>query len=227
MATGDQGDMAARLRALLPKGWFPDTSPVLTAILNGFAAALAQSYALIQAAKANVLITTATDMWLDLRAQDFLGNSLRRRTQESDASFRTRVEAGLFPAAVTRQAIIDRLTLLTGRTPAIFEPQQPQDTGAYGYGGLGYNTAGGYGSLQLPFQAFLTVYRPTSQGVPLLAGYSGNALSPAYAPLGYGTGLGSYVNIAQAFDGVTDDEIYATVAAIEPAGSIIWTRISS
>lgn len=227
MATGDQQDMVGRLRAVLPPGWFPDTIPVLGAVLNGIAGSLSWAYSLIQFALGSVLITTATDIWLDLHAQDFLGNSLQRRAQESDASYRSRVEAAIFPPAVTRAALIDRLKLLTGRTPLVFEPTQPMDTGAYGYGGLGYDTCGGYGALDLPFQAFVTAYRPVSQGVPLLAGYSGNALSPVYAPMGYGTGLGSYIDIAQAFDGVTDADIYAAVAATEPAGSIVWTRISS
>ena len=203
------------------------TAPVLYSVLSGFSVALAGSYALIQLSGEETLISTATDIWLDLHAQDFLGNSVLRRAQESDASFRTRMQAAIFPPAVTRQALIDRLTLLTGRAPVVFEPTQPIDTGAYGYGGLGYNTSGGYGSLALPFQAFVTVFRPHSQGVPLLAGYSGDLSSPVYAPLGYGTGLGSYVDIAQAFDGVTDADIYHAVAATEAAGSIVWTRISS
>ena len=224
---GDQSDFAGRIQAVLPAGWFGDETPVLDSVLGGFGNSLAQSYALVQQALASVLNTTASDIWLDLHAQDFLGNSVLRRIQESDASFRTRVQAAIFPPAVTRQALIDRLTLLTGRAPVVFEPTQPIDTGAYGYGGLGYNASGGYGSLALPFQAFVTVFRPHSQGVPLLAGYSGDLSSPVYAPLGYGTGLGSYVDIAQAFDGVTDADIYHAVAATEAAGSIVWTRISS
>ncbi len=235
MATGSQTDIVGRLRALLPAGWFPDSAPVLTAILTGCANGLAQSYALIQYALAQVLIATSTSIWIDLHAQDFLGTSILRRIQEGDASFLTRLQAALFPPANTRAALIARLTLLTGCAPIVFEPEQPGDTGAYGgtplakpgYYTLGYNVSGGYGSLALPFQAFVTAYRPLNQGVPLLAGYSGNTLTPKYAPLGYGTGLGSYVDIAQAFDGVTDNDIYATVAAVEPAGSIVWTRIFS
>jgi hypothetical protein len=227
MATGDQADMAGRIRAVLPQGWFGDNTPVLNVLLAGFGAALAWSFSLIQLALSAVLMTTAPDIWLDLHAQDFLGNSVLRRTQEGDASFLARVQAAIFPPGATRSAMIQRLTQLTGRAPVIFEPTQPMDTGAYGYGGLGYNVAGGYGSLELPFQAFVTAFRPVSQGVPLLAGYSGNTSSPVYAPLGYGTGLGSYVDIAQAFDGVTDADIYATIAATEPAGSIAWARISS
>ncbi|HQU00943.1 MAG TPA: hypothetical protein PLI12_00670 [Acetobacteraceae bacterium] len=238
MAVGDQADMVGRLQRLLPQGWFPTdltTAPVLNAVLNGFAAGLAQSYALIAFALTAVLNTTAQNIWLDIKAQDFLGNSVLRRTQERDASFRVRMQAAIFPPGATRAALIARITALTGIAPSVFEPTQPGDTGVYGgnplaspgYYTLGYSVSGGYGSLMLPFQAFVTVKRPVSQGVPLLAGYSGNDLSPVYAPLGYGAGLGSYVDLAQAFDGVTDNDIYQTVAEIEPAGSIIWTRITS
>ena len=227
MATGDQADFVGRLRAVLPQGWFGDISPVLTSILNGFAAALAWSYSLIAYALAQVLIATSSSIWLDLHAYDFLGASLLRRVQESDVSFLIRVQAALFPPANTRAALVQRLTQLTGRAPVVFEPMQPMDTGAYNYGGLGYGVAGGYGSIALPFQAFVTAYRPKNQGVPLLAGYSGNALTPEYAPLGYGRGLGSYASLADAADGATDANIYSAVAAIEPAGSIVWTRISS
>ncbi len=362
MATGDQADMVGRLQRLLPQGWFPSdltTAPVLNAVLNGFAGALAQSYSLITFALSAVLNTTAQNIWLDIKAQDYLGSSVQRRTQESDHSFRGRMTAAIFPPGATRAALIGRLTALTGSAPMVFEPTQPMDTGAYtsettsqiaitaanliapwslgtptidpngreaaqiidgGFGGslaldlsesgavfgvvlqvfipsgtpevgnvliyfgasqianvtvfdewvtvsvptptasggvlyiyggtsasvgaffylsavafyasnkggsAGYNTSGAYGSLALPFQAFVTVQRPVSQGAPLLAGYSGNKLSPVYAPLGYGAGLGSYVDLAQAFDGVTDNDIYQTVAEIEPAGSIIWTRITS
>ncbi|OYV37187.1 MAG: hypothetical protein B7Z81_06345 [Acidocella sp. 20-61-6] len=227
MAIGDQNDIAGRLKALLPQGWFPDNAPTLNAVLQGLGNGLAFGYALVQFALTQVVMVTATDIWLDLHAFDYLGTSLLRRLQESDASFLARAQAGLFPQANTRQAIISRLEALTGTDPVVFEPQYPQDTGAYGYGGLGYGVEGGYGSLALPYQAFVTVYRPLGQGVPLLAGYSGNDLSPVYAPLGYGAGLGSYVDLAQAFDGVTDNDIYQTVAEIEPAGSIIWTRITS
>ncbi|MDR3736026.1 MAG: hypothetical protein P4L10_10885 [Acidobacteriaceae bacterium] len=233
---GDQLDMVGRLRALLPQGWFPteetnsgtsSTAPVLYSLLSGLGNGLAWGYSFIAFASAQILIATSTDIWLDLHAFDFLGTSLLRRLQESDSSFLVRVQDALFPAANTRAALIARLTQLTGRKPIVFEPTNPADTGAYGYGGLGYGVAGGYGSLLLPFQAFVTAFRPVGQGVPLLAGYSGNLSTPVYAPLGYGVGLGSYVDIATAFDGVTDADIYATVAAVEPAGSIVWTNITS
>ena len=213
--------------AIVPTPAVASSAPVLYSLLSGIASGYAFIYSLIADALNQIATVTSTSVWLDLHAQDYFGAGLLRRVQESDGSFLTRILAGLFPAANTRAALISRLTSLTGRKPSVFEPMQPQDTGAYGYGGLGYTVSGGYGSLLLPFQAFVTAFRPHGQGVPLLAGYSGASLSPKYAPLGYGTGLGSYVSLATAFDGVTDADIYATVAAVEPAGSIVWTRIES
>ncbi|HQT62781.1 MAG TPA: hypothetical protein PLQ37_16475, partial [Acidiphilium sp.] len=132
MATGDQNDMEARLRAVLPGGWFATTSPALGAVLAAFSWALAWGYALVQAALASVLITTAPDFWLNLHAVDYLGDTIQRRTQEGDSSFRARVLAAIFPPGATRAALIARLTILTGTAPTVFEPTQPQDTGAYG-----------------------------------------------------------------------------------------------
>jgi hypothetical protein len=68
--------------------------------------------------------------------------------------------------------MIQALTDLTGRAPAIFEPQRPADTGSWDGPTLAYNTAGGYGSLLLPFQYFITAYRPTGVGVANVAGYT-------------------------------------------------------
>ena len=39
MATGDQSDFTARIKALLPNGWFRDATPVLDAILSGISTA--------------------------------------------------------------------------------------------------------------------------------------------------------------------------------------------
>ncbi len=262
MATGDQNDMIGRLRALLPQGWFPSdatltpsAAPVLHTILSGFAAGLAWCYAFIQFALAQVLIGTSTDIWLDLHAFDFFQSSLLRRQGESDASFRGRVFANLFPPGNTRAAIIERLTSLTGTAPTVFEPMQPMDTGAYGYGALGYGVAGGYGSLALPFQAFVTVTRNIENTAGNLAGYNGQlthltiepgevspgvllltntgqdiqfeVFSGAYAPGGYGVGSCAYIDPSMAFAGADDNAIYETVAATEPAGYIVWTRIIS
>lgn len=225
MASGDQPDMLARLKAVLPSSWFPVIAPVKEALLSGIGWMQAQNFALLAYVKQQSRVSTATDVFLDIAARDYTGTDVTRRLQESDASFRARLLAALLPTAATRAALLMRLTTLTGTAPHLFEPTQPMDTGAYGYGGLGYNTAGGYGSLALPFQAFVSVKRPVSQGVPYLAGYNGNASTPVYAPGGYGVGLLAYSDLDQAFDGVTDADIYQAIATTQAAGVTAWTQI--
>ena len=225
MATGDQTDMQARLKAVLPSAWFKNPAPIKNALLAGCGWMHAQSYALLNYVKQQGRVATASDVFLDIAARDYTGARVTRRLQETDESLRARLLAALLPSAATRFAMQERLIALTGTTPDIFEPTQPSDTGAYGYGGLGYNAAGGYGSVSLPFQAFIRVKRPVSQGVPYWAGYNGNESSPAYAPGGYGVGLLAYSDIAQAFDGVTDAEIYQTIEAVQAVGSTVWAQI--
>lgn len=225
MASGDQADMKARLQAMLPAAWFATTAPIKDAILAGIGWMFAQGFALAVYVRLQGRVSTATDVFLDIAAQDYTGARVARRLYENDDSFRPRLMASLLPSGATRAAMQSRLMALTGSMPKIFEPTQPVDTGGYGYGGLGYNAAGGYGSVALPFQAFVSVKRPVSQGVPYWAGYDGNASTPPYAPGGYNRGLIAYSDINQAFGGVTDADIYQAIADVQPLGAIAWAKI--
>ena len=78
------------------------------------------------------------------------------------------------------QRSMQTLEHLTGFSPLIFEPANAGDTGAYGaiavgsttaFLGLAYGTVGGWGTLQLPFQFFVTARRPENQSGSLIAGY--------------------------------------------------------
>jgi hypothetical protein len=234
MATGDQSDMLARLKAVLPTDWFPlsrsgqpSNTPVLDGLLSGPASAMSFIFSLIEYANDQTRIATATDVWLDLAALDYFGGNLTRNNGETDAAFSLRIRASLLPPAATRAAMVQVLTNLTGTPPKIFEPTYPMDTGAWGYGGLGYGMAGGYGSLVLPAQAFITAFRQVEGGIPNLPGYSGNLTTPVYAPGGYGTGLISYSSLAAAGTQIQDAEIYATVARTQAAGVTCWTRIEN
>jgi len=89
----------------------------------------------------------------------------------------------------------------------------------YGYLG-GYGVAGAYGSLLLPYQAFVTAYRPTGTGIPYVAGYG-------TSPAGYSVGSrGEYATLSMVQTSVTDADIYAAIASVIPVGTIAWTRIS-
>jgi hypothetical protein len=159
MATSDQAEVANRLTAVLPPWFAAGASPVLSAALQGAAWVGAQVHGLIGFARLQTRIATATGGWLDLIAFDFFGRTLIRASGQSDAGLRDHLSRELLRPRGTRPALVAAVIDLTGTTPSIFEPWRPSDCGAYGYGGLGYNDRGGYGSLALPAQCFVTVTR--------------------------------------------------------------------
>lgn len=230
MTTGTQTDFLGRIKATLPAQWFANgPTPTLDAVLGGFASAWASIYALYAYVKLQSRIATATGVFLDAIAVDFFGLTLARGVNEADVNFSTRIRAALFGPKATRSAVIAALVTLTGRTPSVFEPANPSDTGGYGTGealawsGMAYNTAGGWGSLQLPFQFFVTAYRPNSGGVSNVGGYY---LGSGWAGGGYGVGAIEYITPAM-IAGVTDAQIQNAVNTTRPAGTIGWMRISS
>jgi hypothetical protein len=223
--TGDQSDFQSRIRSVLPTDWFPDSAPVLDALLFGLGAAWAQIYSLLQYVKAQTRLATATDVWLDVIAWDFFGESMMRGAGESDSSFRQKIRRSLFREKATRWGVGSALADLTGRAPTIFEPSRPADTGGYSTilsadvgGGVGYGAAGGWGSLQLPFQCFIIAYRPSGGGIAQVAGWG--------APGGgYGGGEIEYASLGMVPVQVTDADIYSTIADTLPEATIGWTQI--
>jgi len=216
---GTAADMLARLWQLLPLRWFADVSPVLTALLAGLSDTLAWLYAMLAYAKLQTRIATATDSFLDLISRDFFAANLPRRFGETDAAFRARIQAALLAPRATRPALIAALTALTGRAPVVFEPSRPDDTGAYGTA-LGYGVAGGWGSLLLPFQVFVTAFRPLGTGVPRVGGWGSGAG-------GWGGGAMQYVSLAMVQSQVSDADIDAAIVGTVPVAVTAWTRISN
>lgn len=220
MATGDRADQFRRLKSLLPP-WFGDRTPLLDALLGGYAYIQAFLYDLIAFARLQTRIMTATGGWLDLISADFFGNGLPRIAGQTDNSYRTRILINLFRERGTRAAIVKVLTELTGREPSIFEPFRVQDTGGYAMPCCGYGLAGHYGSALLPYQGFVVAFRPLGSGIPLIAGYgvsTGGYSTPSRA---------AYASLGDALDGVSDDDIFAAIAGVIPAGTVAWTRISN
>jgi hypothetical protein len=204
--------------------WFPDSAPVLDALLGGLASGWSSVYQQLQYVRAQTRIATATDIWLDVVAQDYFGFHLTRRAGQGDAAFRAAIHRELFRERGTRAAVVSVLQDLTGRPPQIFEPARPGDTGGYassagGCGGLGYGCAGGWGSLTLPFQCFITAYRPIGAGIAMISGWSSNGGA-------YGQGAIEYASLAMVQAQVTDADIYKAVAGVLPVATVGWTRIS-
>lgn len=244
MSGGDQGDFFARIKRVIPARWFGPSSPLVDALVQGLANSSAFVYTLYLYAKLQTRILTATDGWLDMVAADFFGAALQRSANQSDASFRASIIINIFRERGTRNAITKVLTDLTGRAPVIFEPQRPLDTGAYGAPNCGYGAAGGYGSLLLPYQAFVKAYRPLGSGIPKVGGYvglpvqagAGYPMWGAFIPTlgttvpgvgGYGIGQIEYATLSQSTNAVSDADIYAAIDSVKPVASTIWTQINS
>ncbi len=214
---GDSSNIVQRLAARLPP-WFGDANPVLDAVLAGLATAHAWFFSLYGYARDQLRLKSMSDMFLDLLARDFFGDELRRGANQSDSSFRNRIRIALFRERGTRQAIERVLTDLTGRKPVVIEPARIADCGALGVN-LALGSAGCIGSFAMPYQAFVTVFRPLGNGA---AGYPGIA-TPVFTT-GQGAVLTPYSMIQPA---VTDADILTAINAVKPVGTLVWTRIAS
>jgi hypothetical protein len=226
--TGSLSDIISRLWAVLPKRWFAEQTPNLSAILQSIATPWAWLYGLASYVICQTRLGTATDIWLDFISFDFFGNELSRKGNESDLNYRTRIQAALLREAATRPAVSAGLEALVGSKPIIFEPANCMDTGSYGMQsigpaiagtGLAYGATGGWGSLDLPLQFFITTIRPPSAGINMLAGYG----TPAG---GYGEGVISYIDLALLPGHVSDQDIQSTLCSLLPVNAIAWLRIS-
>lgn len=220
MATGDQDDISTRIIALIPTRWFADSNPIRDAVIAGAANALALVYSILEYVKNQTRIGTATDGFLDLISFDYFGNTFPRRSAELDAPFRQRILANLLRERATRKGLISALVTLTGRAPWIFEPTRPLDTGAYNKNICGYNVAGGYGSLALNNQFFVVAYRPSSSGIPNIAGY--NIPTGAYNT----ASQADYASLSQIVGFVTDVDLFNAIDQAKAAGTIAWSRLS-
>jgi len=239
MTIGDQADFVGRLKAVQPNGWYPLESatsgiltPVLTAIMTGVANSEALVYTLIEYVHSQTRISSATDVNLDIIALDYFGIKLQRLQGETDAAFVTRIKNNLLAPKNTVAAMNQALVQLTGNTPQIFEPGNPQDTGGWGTGdqlkwtGLAYGKAGGYGSLVLPFQAFIILARPVGQGVPFVSGYYETIGSLGVGVGGYGVGAIEYIDVEENPVNIPDSLIYSTIVATAPVATLMWVALT-
>lgn len=189
-------------------------------------------YSLLAYVKLQQRIATATDVNLDIIALDYFGQNLTRLLNESDTQYRARIKANLLAPKATRAAVSAAVENLTGVAPFIFEPRNTTDTGGYGASGgqdatgLAYGAVGGYGSLHLPFQAFIIAQRPSGRGIAQVGGYYSIAVGGP-APGGYGAGAMEYAGLSMVQGQVTDDAVYAAITGAKPAATIMWTAITN
>lgn len=221
---GDVEDMLRRLKAVLPTGWFPDTAPVLDNLLRGLGSGWSWTFGLLSYVRQQARVSTAEGIWLDVAANDYFGTRLRRRVAERDDLYRGRISRELVRERGTRSAVRSALMDLTGRAPAIFEPANTGDTGGYGSapdnrgGGIAYCRAGGWGSLSLPFQFFVTAFRPHGDGIADVAGW-------CIGPGGYCGGAIQYGDLSMIGNRVSDEDILEEICAVTPVATIAWSQI--
>lgn len=219
MATGDNNDIIARVKLVLPRRWFSFVAPIRDAVLGGLADSTAWCYSLIVYAQLQTRLATATGPWLDIWSMDFLYRFLPRKGMTDDA-FRAVIQATILQERVTRSGMTSMITRLTGAPPSLIEPWNTGDCGAYGVGAIGYGRVGYWGSINLPNQFFMKVNRagigPT--GVPTVAGYKG------YTG-GYGVGAIEWGGVDVPEIGITDDIIRQLILMTKPSGSIVWLQI--
>ena len=215
----DAGQISVKSNFLLLAvldGYTSAAAPVLTAILSGPAAALARIYSLIAFVRAQMRLQSSTGGWIDLWAYDFFGPALRRRATEQDAPFVTRIGQNLLAPLVTRQAMVQALTNLTGEAPDIFEAFNTTDAGCYGAPTSAYGIAR-YGSQLMNAQCLIKVNRPPSSLAGPIPAYG----SPMSA---YGIGASFYFPASE-FPGVAQNaEILATINKVKAAGVICWVN---
>lgn len=217
--------MAARLRAVLPQGWFADDAPILSSVLDGFASVWAWLFTLLTFVQQQTRIATASGGWLDLIARDYGGAGWAREIGETDTAFRARIAHNLQRVRGTRSALTANVTALTGRPPAIFEPANPLDTGGFSTFTLGWNSLGGWGSLSLPYQCFTIAYRPQGGGIANVGGWG--SVTAVFALGGWNTDALAWGDTSLISGSVTDAQILAAIADSMPAATIAWTILSN
>jgi hypothetical protein len=227
MATGDQTDFVARIKRVLPTGWFgePGSTPYLDGLLAGCASALAWLYAWITFAALQTRLATASGEFLDYLCSDFLGNAIARQTAETDAAFRIRIRKQILEPRVTRSALLAEVLQITGIPGVIFEYANPTDTGGWldpaaptTFQGLAYGQAGGWGSRSLPFQVQVTAYRPSPVPVPYVGGW-GSSVG--------GYGIGSLQWNANPNSAANDAAILASIKSVMPVATRAWVNLTN
>lgn len=196
---GSQADFVARMMAVLPTGWFPDTTPVLSGLLNGIASISASLYAMLEFVRTEARINTATGVVLDMVAVDFFGSTFTRGGR-TDSSFRAAILRRILRQGGIRAGMISELEVLTANTPVVVESERPADTGVLGGSAVGIGYAGGG------------------------TGYSANRTNAGAGYWGTRTPMQSFIQIAAG--SASSSDVFATVADMKPAGADVWVHVS-
>lgn len=157
MATGDLQDIAARIRAVLPAGWFASSAekntPVLDAVLTGLAWPWAMMVMLLNYTKTQTRLQTSTGNFIDIASEDYFGSALPRKENESDSAYILRIQNEFKVPRNTRAALTAQIQ---GVAPSavLREPWRTDDCACVGRETYG-STARPYGSRSSPGRVFV------------------------------------------------------------------------
>ena len=229
-----QEDILKRLYGYLPTSWFGEDSKNLHSIMEGAAQAFLWVYQLEQFANYQLRIAAATGDTLDAISKDFFGGFLHRGLNESDDSFRKKIQAILLKEKATRPAMENILEYITGNKPLIIEGGSSSGAFAWDVSAYDMGVPFGTGDGSLAYQCFITVYLNSGVGIPTpYSGYAGNATpgfpsgealggydlnsSQCIAPLCYGDDIESYL---------TTTLILNVINLFKPVGTICWVKFA-
>ncbi|RFB80029.1 hypothetical protein DYH55_00300 [Methylovirgula sp. 4M-Z18] len=206
------------MQALVPASWFRDSDQHASALLGGVAANEAFIYSLVQFAKAQTRLQTASDGFLDLLAFDYFGLRFQRKPGETDAAWALSIQNELTRARATRGAVIKAVRDLTGTSVRVFEPWNAADTGGFGAAWALNESASAFGSTAYPYTIFITAVEPIGAGIPNLAGLND-------AQGGFGAGEFALADVSLTQGAVTNQNIYDTINATRASGITAWVNI--
>lgn len=218
--TGDQDDIYARLRRLMPP-WFgnEDDSPVVVAALQGAAWSLAFVYSLFQFAKLQTRIATSIGGWIDLASADYFGDQLRRFGFENDTSYSRRVRLEILRDRNTRNGIDRAVFDLTGNHPSIYEAFRPADCGGWGLPVFALGYTGAWGSFGAAAEVIITTPAPKGYGIPNRPGWNDT----------HG-GVGDTFSLADDTDvvanGPTQADVLKALERVRTAGLLYYVRFT-
>jgi hypothetical protein len=218
-------EWAGRFIRLVPRTWFSDVARKIGgrfyALMAGFGEGAAFIYQAIQTLRANSRLLTTQDIAvLTLFSRDFFGGTLPFLAGETPDQYRRRILARMFLPGGTREGIRRSVYNLTGLSPVLIEPWNPNDCGAWDVGPWGYDVAGAWGDPTLPWTGFARIQRPTSvasNGQPYAYAYDAG-----YA--GYDTPLGDFADL-QPLSTIPDSQLYAAVDGAKAIGTTVWVQL--
>ena len=220
-----QQEWAGQWLKLPPQIWSNDAAKKPSGLHYGLAMALSEN---IETIGSGVLyaynaqrLQTATDDALVLFAQDFFGNTLPKKSGESDDSYRARIQQNLFKPKLTRQAITLFVTDLVGQAPRLMSPNNPGDTAAWGWSGWDADLPdlpSRWGNPALAYQGFIITELPnvgTNEGSIPLWGFDYGAA------WGATTGVWWETISANFF---TESEMDALLSDMVAGGIVLWRK---